>query len=55
LLAARRPGEPKKALQRRAVAIFAAVEGAQLIARGRKDIAAFDEIVETYRAVGLFG
>jgi TetR/AcrR family transcriptional repressor of nem operon len=55
LLAARRPGEPKKALQRRAVAIFAAVEGAQLIARGRKDIAAFDQIIETYRAVGLFG
>lgn len=41
-------------LKRRAVAIFAAIEGAQLIARGRKDAAAFDQIVETYRAVGLF-
>lgn len=54
LLAERRSGEPKDALRRRAVAIFAAVEGAQLIARGRKDIGAFDEIIETYRAVGLF-
>ena len=54
LLSVRRPGEPKDALRQRAVAIFAAVEGAQLIARGRKDIAAFDEIIETYRAVGLF-
>lgn len=54
MLAARRPGEPKDALRQRAVAIFAAVEGAQLIARGRKDLAAFDEIIETYRAVGLF-
>jgi TetR/AcrR family transcriptional repressor of nem operon len=54
LLAARRPGEPKDTLQQRAVAIFAAIEGAQLIARGRKDIAAFDDIIETYRAVGLF-
>jgi TetR/AcrR family transcriptional repressor of nem operon len=55
LLAARRPGEPKGALQQRAVAIFAAIEGAQLIARGRKDIAVFDDIIETYRVVGLFG
>lgn len=55
LLAARRPGEPKDALQQRAVAIFAAIEGAQLIARGRKDIAVFDDIVKTYRVVGLFG
>ena len=55
LLAARRPGEPKSALQQRAVTIFAAIEGAQLIARGRKDIAVFDDIIETYRVVGLFG
>lgn len=41
-------------LEQRAVAIFAAIEGAQLIARGRKDAAAFDRIIDTYRAVGLF-
>jgi TetR/AcrR family transcriptional regulator, transcriptional repressor for nem operon len=41
-------------LEQRAVAIFAAIEGAQLIARGRSDVAAFDRIVATYRAVGLF-
>jgi len=54
LLAARLPDEPQAALQRRASAIFAAIEGAQLIARGRADITAFDEIVDTYRAIGLF-
>jgi TetR/AcrR family transcriptional repressor of nem operon len=44
-----------EAIEQRAVAMFAAIEGAQLIARGRKDPAAFDGIIETYRAVGLLG
>jgi len=52
-LAARRPGETARALEPRAVAIFAAIEGAQLIARGRKDVAAFDQIVTTYQSIGL--
>ena len=34
-------------------AMFAAVEGAQLVARGRGDIAVYDEIVATYRTAGL--
>ena len=42
-----------EAAMRRARAIFAAIGGAQLSARSRGDIAAYDEIVETYRAVGL--
>ena len=37
----------------RAHAIFAAVAGAQLMARGRADIALFDSLMETYRASGL--
>lgn len=41
------------ALRQRARAIFAAISGAQLLARGRADIALFDEIIESYRAAGL--
>jgi len=39
--------------QRRARAIFAAVSGAQLMARGKADIALFDNLIGTYRALGL--
>lgn len=39
----------------RASAIFAAVSGAQLMARGRADIALFDALMDNYRAAGLFG
>jgi TetR/AcrR family transcriptional repressor of nem operon len=44
-------GQPEgdNAVRRRALAIFAAVEGAQLIARSRSDAAVYDAIVETYR------
>jgi TetR/AcrR family transcriptional regulator, transcriptional repressor for nem operon len=42
-----------KAIQRRALAIFAAIEGAQLVARSRGDVSVYDEIVEAYRAAGL--
>lgn len=41
------------ACQRRASAIFAAVAGAQLMARSRADIAVFDALVEGYRDAGL--
>ncbi len=41
------------AVRRRALAIFAAVEGAQLVARGRGDIAVYDETIEAYRTAGL--
>lgn len=37
----------------RARAIFAAVSGAQLMARGRADIKLFDTLIDTYRAAGL--
>jgi len=39
--------------RRRASAIFAAVSGAQLIAHSRGDVAVYDEIVATYRAIGF--
>jgi TetR/AcrR family transcriptional repressor of nem operon len=40
-------------IQGRARAIFAAVAGAQLMARSRSDIALFDTVIESYRAAGL--
>jgi TetR/AcrR family transcriptional repressor of nem operon len=40
--------------QVRASAIFAAVSGAQLMARGRADIALFDALIDHYCAAGLF-
>ncbi|GLU33580.1 TetR/AcrR family transcriptional regulator [Trinickia caryophylli] len=39
--------------EQRARAIFAAVAGAQLIARSRADVSVFDELIESYRAAGL--
>ncbi|MDQ7981712.1 TetR/AcrR family transcriptional regulator [Paraburkholderia sp. SARCC-3016] len=43
------PREAKK----RARSIFSAVVGAQLMARGRSDVALFDALIEGYRATGL--
>jgi TetR/AcrR family transcriptional repressor of nem operon len=37
-------------IARRALAIFAAIEGAQLVARSRDDVTVYESIVETYRA-----
>ena len=39
--------------EQRAPAIFAAVAGAQLIARSRSDIALYDSLIDGYRAAGL--
>ena len=39
--------------EQRARAIFAAVAGAQLIARSRSDIALYDSLIDSYRAAGL--
>lgn len=39
--------------RRRACAIYAAVAGAQLMARSRADLALFDAIIESYREAGL--
>ncbi|CAN5512830.1 TetR/AcrR family transcriptional regulator [soil metagenome] len=36
-----------------ALAVFAAIEGAQLVARGRGDIAVFDQTIAAYQAAGL--
>ena len=42
-----------KEAENRAKAIFAAIAGAQLMARGRSDITLFDTTIESYRAAGL--
>jgi TetR/AcrR family transcriptional repressor of nem operon len=43
---------PREA-EKRARAIYAAVAGAQLIARSRKDVALYDQLIEGYRSAGL--
>lgn len=43
-------GHPRR---EHALAIFAAIEGAQLVARGREDIAIFDDAIRVYRATRL--
>jgi TetR/AcrR family transcriptional repressor of nem operon len=45
-------GKPE-AIPRRARAIFAAVQGAQLIAHSRGDVSVYEEIIATYRASGF--
>jgi TetR/AcrR family transcriptional regulator, transcriptional repressor for nem operon len=39
--------------KQRARAIFAAIAGAQLIARSRSDISLYDALIENYRKAGL--
>jgi len=39
--------------EQRARAIFAAVAGAQLMARGRSDISLYDALIDSYRVAGL--
>lgn len=53
LLRPRHPELSESALRDRALAIFAAIEGAQLVARGRGDIAIFDQTMASYSAAGL--
>ncbi len=53
VLSAAKPDADAKAAKQRARAIYAAVTGAQLLARSRADIKAYDETIETYRAIGL--
>jgi TetR/AcrR family transcriptional repressor of nem operon len=52
LLSAASVVEPGQSEQR-ARAIFAAIAGAQLIARSRSDIALYDSLIEAYRESGL--
>jgi len=42
-----------KETQARARAIYSAVAGAQLFARGRSDISLFDAMIDSYRSAGL--
>jgi TetR/AcrR family transcriptional repressor of nem operon len=42
-----------KDAEERARAIFAAIAGAQLLARSRSDISIFDSMIQSYRAAGL--
>jgi TetR/AcrR family transcriptional repressor of nem operon len=42
-----------KAIQQRALAIFAAIEGPQLVSRSRDDVTVYDEIIAGYRTAGL--
>lgn len=46
-------GKSAKEAHRQALALFAAIEGAQLVARGRGDVKVYDEILASYRAAGL--
>ena len=50
---ARREAAAPEEMRRRARAIFAAVEGAQLVARSRGDVSVYEEIVATFRGNGL--
>jgi TetR/AcrR family transcriptional regulator, transcriptional repressor for nem operon len=52
LLSAAKLVSSKKS-EARASAIFAAVAGAQLMARSRSDISLYDSLIDSYRAVGL--
>lgn len=52
VLALHEPAQPE-AIRRRARAIFAAVQGAQLIAHSRGDVSVYEEIIATYRVSGL--
>lgn len=42
-----------KACESKARAIFAAIAGAQLVARSRSDIALYDALIDSYRLAGL--
>ncbi|WP_213990354.1 TetR/AcrR family transcriptional regulator [Sodalis sp. dw_96] len=52
-LALFRKEEPTAKLQSHALAIYAAVEGAQLVARSRSDIKVYDQTIDAFRAGGL--
>lgn len=47
------PAKPEQVRKEHAMAIFAAIEGAQLVAHGCQDIAIYDRTIRTYRATGL--
>lgn len=54
LLAEHRPGTDEALARTRGAAIYAAVAGAQLVARGRGDVAVYDAIMNAFADTGLF-
>jgi TetR/AcrR family transcriptional regulator, transcriptional repressor for nem operon len=54
VLTAAKPDASGAETFQRARAIYAAVTGAQLLARSRADLKAYDETIETYRVMSLF-
>lgn len=46
-------GVKRKAAEQRAKSVYAAVAGAQLVARSRCDITLFDSLIDGYRSVDL--
>jgi TetR/AcrR family transcriptional repressor of nem operon len=53
VLSRARPKAIEQDLRDHAMAIFAAIEGAQLVARGCRDIGIYDRTINAYRAAGL--
>lgn len=53
LLARVDPAASAAALQKKAVAVFGAIAGAQLVARGHGDITLYDRSIAVYRDAGL--
>ncbi|CDN51388.1 Transcriptional regulator TetR family YdhM [Neorhizobium galegae bv. orientalis] len=54
VLSRAKPTASEQDLRDHAMAIFAAIEGAQLVARGCRDIGIYDRTIKAYRAAGLF-
>jgi TetR/AcrR family transcriptional repressor of nem operon len=48
------PKQDAAAAAQKAQAVLAAIQGAQLLARGRGDIAVYDQTIASYRSAGLF-
>ncbi|MEO6679177.1 MAG: TetR/AcrR family transcriptional regulator [Pseudomonas sp.] len=53
VLALKQPQAQPDALKRQALSVFGAIQGAQLVSRGRNDIAVYDQMIESYRVAGL--
>ncbi|MGO7048411.1 TetR/AcrR family transcriptional regulator [Rhizobium johnstonii] len=53
VLSRAKPSASDQDLREQAMAIFAAIEGAQLVARGCRDIGIYDRTIRAYRMTGL--
>jgi len=53
VLSRAKPSASEQDLQEHGMAIFAAIEGAQLVARGCQDISIYDRTIRAYRTTGL--